>query len=94
MLYPPSILPNSVVIPPLNPALLHPGPNVMIHDDVDDVQLTAADVALLQAPRLGTQWTLAAMHVLQRHYRLFDEPINRLADRKFFVRFLFLGRDE
>ncbi len=95
MVYPPGLPPNMPVIPALDPAPLIVGNNEMIHAGVDDVMLNAADLAILQAPRLAGPWTAPAVRLLARHYRLAELPAAApVAENNTFARVLFLGPNE
>ncbi len=90
MRYPPRLLPDMTVIQPLVPAHLRVGANAMIHADMPDVRLAAKDLRVLRAPRLRRTWTVPALRVLMRHYRLGNEPPADERDIRMMVRSLFL----
>ncbi len=94
MQYLPGLPLSEPLIPPLDPARLHVGPNAAINADGECIiALTAADLAILQRPRLGTHWTVPALRVLARHYRR-AEPARDSYSKEMFVREIFLGPDE
>jgi hypothetical protein len=94
MQYPPLILPNMTVVPPLDPTTLIRGANTINGDAAHPVRLnTAAAVDLLKNPLLQANWTADAVRILARHYRFPNEPANDPDSRRVFVRRLFLGGD-
>ncbi len=93
MKYPPIILPDMDVVPPLDPITLHVGGNIINEDEEHPINLTAPEETLLKNPRLQANWTGNAVAILVRYYRFLNEPARNRDSRKAFVRRLFLGSD-